>query len=109
MYLSTTEAFLSVACCTKRHRRFVQPGEERALGALSAFLRFLRGEEFQGRWRQALDRGAQQKTRGNNHNEQQRKILAKKTSDKEKNCSDGEWFSTKAGAQRHGGIFILGG
>lgn len=111
MYLSTIRAFLSAACCTKRHRRFVQPGEEGAegIGNPKCFLQVPKGEEFQGRCRQTLDRCAQQKIRGNNHNEQQRKILPKKTLTRKKNCSDGEWFSTKAGVQRHGGIFILGG
>lgn len=77
MYLSTIQAFLSAACCTKRHRRFVQPGEEGAegIGSPKCFLQVPKGEEFQGRWRQTLDRCAQQKIRGNNHNEQQRKIL----------------------------------
>lgn len=110
MYLSTIQAFLSAACCTKRHRRFVQPGEEGAEGTGSpkCFLWVPKGEEFQGRWRQTLDRGAQQKIRGNYHNEQQRKILPKKNSDKTKNFSVGEWFSSKAGVQRHVGSSSLG-
>lgn len=75
-YLSTIQAFLSAACCKKRHRRFVQPGEEGAKGiGSSKFCLQVPKGEFPERWRQTLDRGAQQKARGNNHNEQQRKIL----------------------------------
>lgn len=78
-YLSTVQAFLSAACCTKRHRRLVQPGEDGAkgIGNPKFYLQVPKGE-FPGRWRQTLDRGAQQKTRGSNHNEQQRKILTQR-------------------------------
>lgn len=80
LYLSTSEAFLSVACCTKRHRRFVQPGEEGAEGTGSPkyFLQIPKWGGIPGKMEANFDRGAQQKTKGNNHNEQQRKILTKK-------------------------------
>lgn len=103
MSLSTIWVFFSAAQCTKRHWRFVQPREERnyGVGSPKCCLRVPNGECI-------LHRGAQQKIRGNNHKEQQGKFWLKKY-DKEKKCSKREWFSTKACAQRHGGIFILGG
>lgn len=107
--LSTVQVFSSASQCTKRHWRFVQPREERVKGVGSPnCCLWVPNGELEGRWRQTLDRGAQQKIRGNDHEEQQGNFWLK-NSDKEKNCSNGEWFSTKAGAQRHGGISILGG
>lgn len=87
MYLSAIGAFLSVACCTKRHRRFVQPGEEGAedTGSPKCFLQVPKWGGFPGKMEANFDRGAQQKTRGNSHNKQQRKILPKKTLTRKKN------------------------
>lgn len=51
MYLSTIEAFLSVACCTKRHRRFVQPGQEgpEGIGSSKCFLQVPEGVRIPGK------------------------------------------------------------
>lgn len=51
MYLSTIEAFLSVACCTKRHRRLVQPGQEgpEGIGSSKCFLQVPEGVRIPGK------------------------------------------------------------
>jgi len=77
--LSTIWVFLSAASCTERHWRFVQPREKRVKGVGSPIycLQVASGE-LQGRCSQVLNRGAQQKTRGNNHKEQPGKFWLKK-------------------------------